>query len=45
MLVIEKTIDRLAKENGLRWYGHALRREEGNALKMHCILKSMGQEK
>jgi len=33
MLGIEKTIDRLAKENGLRLYGHVLRREEGSALK------------
>jgi len=33
MLGIEKTIHRLAKENGLRWYGHVLQREEGNALK------------
>jgi len=32
-LGIEKTIDRLAKENGLKRYGHVLRREEGNSLK------------
>jgi len=27
MLEMEKTIESLAKENGLRWYGHVLRRE------------------
>jgi len=44
-LGIKKTIDRLAKENGLRLYGHVLRREEGNALKKALHFKVDGTRK
>ena len=28
MLGLKKTLDRMAKANGVRWYGHAIRRED-----------------
>ena len=33
MLGLRETIDGLAKANGVRWYGHVLRREEDDALR------------
>ena len=30
---IEETVVRMAKANGVRWYGHVLRRDDGYALR------------
>ena len=32
-LGLKETVDKLAKANGVRWYGHVLRREEGDVLR------------
>ena len=33
MLGLKETIEKLAKANGVRWYGYVLRREDGNILR------------
>ena len=33
MLGLKKTLDRMAKANGVRWYGHVIRRDDNNILK------------
>lgn len=33
MLGLEETVDQMAKANGVRWYGHVLRRDEGHVLR------------
>ena len=33
MLGLSETIDQLAMENSVRWYGHVLRREDGHVLR------------
>ena len=32
MLGLNETMDQLAMANGVHWYGHVLRREDGNIL-------------
>ena len=32
MLDLKKTLDRMAKANGVRWYGHVIRRDDDNIL-------------
>ena len=32
MLGLKETVDRMAKVNGVIWYGHALRRYDGHVL-------------
>ena len=32
-LGLQDTVDKLAKANGVRWYGHVLRRDEGKVLR------------
>ena len=34
MLGLKETIDRLATANGVRWYGHVLRRDDDSVLKI-----------
>ena len=34
MLGLKKTIDRLATANGVRWYGHVLRRDDDGVLRV-----------
>ena len=34
MLGLKETIDRLATANGVRWYGHVLRRDDDSVLKV-----------
>ena len=31
--MVQKTVVQMAKENGVRWYGHVLRRDDGHVLK------------
>ena len=33
MLGLKKTVVQMAKANGVRWYGHALRRDDGHVLR------------
>ena len=33
MLGLKKTLDRMAKANGEKWYGHVIRRDDNNILK------------
>ena len=34
ILALSETIDQLAMANGVRWYGHVLRRENGHVLRI-----------
>ena len=45
MLGLRETIDGLAKANGVRWYGHVLRREEDNVLKKALRFTVEGQRR
>ena len=39
MLGLKETIDRLATANGVRWYGHVLRRDDDSVLRVALISK------
>ena len=45
MLGLKKTLDRKAKANGVRWYGHVIRREDDNTLKKAMMMVVNGQRK
>ena len=45
MLALKETIDRLATANGVRWYGHVLRRDDDSVLRVVLDIKSERQEK
>ena len=45
MLGLKKTFDRIAKANGVRWYGHVIRREDDNVLKKAMMMEVNGQRK
>ena len=45
MLGLKKTINRLATVNGIRWYGHVLRRDDDSVLRVALNLGSEWQEK
>ena len=45
MLGLKKTIDRLATANGVRWYGHVLRRNDDSVLRVALNLKVSGKRK
>ena len=45
MLGLKETLDRMAKANGLRWYGHATRRDDNNILKKAMMLEVNGKRK
>ena len=45
MLGLKETIDRLATVNGVRWYGHVLRREDDSVLRVARNLKVSGERK
>ena len=44
MLGLKKMLDRMAKANGVRWYGHVIRREDDNILKA-MMMEVNGQRK
>ena len=44
MLGLKETLDRIAKTNGVRWYGHVIRRDD-NILKKAMMLEVNGQRK
>ena len=39
MLGLKETIDQLASANGVRWYGHVLRRDDDSVLRVALDLK------
>ena len=45
MLGLKKTLDGMAKANGVRWYGHVIRREDDNILKKTMMMEVNGQRK
>ena len=45
MLDLKKTLDRMAKANGVRWYGHVIRREDDNILKKAIMMEVNVQRK
>ena len=45
MLGLHETVDRMARASGVRWYGHVLRREDGNILKDALTFEVSGQRK
>ena len=45
MLGLRKTLDKMAKANGVRWYGHVIRREDDNILKKAIMMEVNGQRK
>ena len=45
MLGLKETLDGMAKANGLRWYGHVIRRNNNNILKKAMILEVNGKRK
>ena len=45
MLGLKETIDRLATEYGVRWYGHVLRRDHNSVLRAALDLKVSGNKK
>ena len=45
MLELKETIDRLATANGVRWYGHVLRRDDDSAWRVALNLEVSGKRK
>ena len=45
MLGLKETIDRLATANGVRWYGHVLRRDDDSVLRVALNLEVSGKRK
>ena len=45
MLGLKETLDRMAKANGVRWYGHVIRRDDDNILKKAMMLEVNGKRK
>ena len=45
MLGLKETLDRTAKANGVKWYGHAIRRDDDNILKKAIMVEVKGQRK
>ena len=45
MLKLRETIDRLATANGVRWYGHVLKRDDNSVLRVALDLEVKGRPK
>ena len=45
MLDLKETLDGMAMANGVRWYGHVIRRGDDNILKKAMMLEVNGQRK
>ena len=43
MLGLKKTLDRMAKANGVGWYGHVIRKDDDNTLKKVMMMEVNGQ--
>ena len=44
-LGLKETLDKMAQANGVRWYGHVVRRDEESILKKAMMLQVNGQQK
>ena len=45
MLGLKKTLDRMAKANEVRWYGHVIRRDDDNIMKKAMIMEVHGKRR
>ena len=45
MLGLKETLDRKTQANGVRWYGHVIRRDDDSALMKAMMLEEDGQRK
>ena len=45
MLGLKETLDRMAKTNAVRWYGHVIRRDDDNIPKKAMMLEVNGKRK
>ena len=45
MLGFRQTLDRMAKANGVRWYGHVIRGDDDNILRKTMMLEVNGKRK
>ena len=45
MLGLKKTVVQMAKANGVRWYGHVLRRDDGHVLRKVFEFEVKGKRK
>ena len=45
MLELKEIVERLTKANGVRWYGHVLRRDDHSVLRMALGLEVSGKRK
>ena len=45
MLGVKETVVQMAKANGVRWYGHVLRRDEGQVLRKALEFEVKGKRK
>ena len=45
MLGLVESLEMIAKANAVRWYGHVLRREDGNILRKALDLEVMGKRR
>ena len=45
MLGFKETLDRMTKANGVRWYGHLIRRNDDNTLKKAIMMEVNGKRK
>ena len=45
MLGLKETLDRMAKANGVRWYGHVIGRNDDNTLKKVMMMEVNGKKK
>ena len=45
MLGLKEMVVQMAKENGVRWYGHVLRRDDGHVLRKALEFEVKGKRK
>ena len=45
MLGLNETVVQMAKANGVRWYGHVLRRDDGHVLRIAMEFEVKGRRK
>ena len=45
LLGLKETVDQLAPTNGIRWYGHVLRRDDDSVLRVALNLEVSGKRK
>ena len=44
MLGLKKTLDKMAKANGVRWFGHVVRRDDESILKKAMMFELNGHK-